>query len=190
MIKKIIIASIICILIITTLALTFSDNSDLLVKSVVPITLIFAVFVTTIVLKKAFGGAKPKNEKLHFSETSNINIENLKPISNRPFFFGIEKKILSDEKLFYDNECLYAINKQNEVARFKLNEICSIKKTSVQINNHRIWEIKIIREDTSEIIFKFSHNYTIWNKNFPQFLELVKQINSNKVKTNFDLFSM
>jgi hypothetical protein len=84
---------------------------------------------------------------------------------------------------------LVAVNKQNEKAVFKLSEISELSRTSTLINNRKIWQIKINRENEPEIIFKFAHNYTIWNKNYPEFIERMNQINPKAVKTKFNLFS-
>lgn len=189
MIKKVFIYTSIYLIVILTLIFAFYDNVNLFIATVMPVSFAFIVFMFVFVFKKSIK-SKPQNNHLIFSDTATINTQNLKEITTRPFLFGIENKIISDENLFYTNDELVAVNKQNEKAVFKLTEITELSRTSTIINNHKIWQIKINRENEAEIIFKFAHNYTIWNKNFPEFIERMNQINPKAVKTKFNLFSM
>lgn len=189
MTQKIFIYSSIYLIVILTLIFAFYDNVNLFIATVMPVSFAFIVFMFVFVFRKSIK-SKPQNNHQIFSDTATINTQNLKEITTRPFLFGIENKIISDENLFYNNDELVAINKQYEKAVFKLTEITELSKTGTQINNRRIWQIRINRENEPEVIFKFTHNYTILNKSFPEFIERMNQVNPKAVKTKFNLFSM
>ena len=152
-------------------------------------SLIFTSLIISFIYKKHFKDFKPIDNEIKYSNSQTSNIQ-LKKISTRPFLFGLEKKFISDDDLFFDNENLYAINNKNQKATFKLTDITEISKTSWEINNRRLWQIKIKQENDKEIVFKFAHNYTIWNKNFLHFHEKIKSINPNVIKTKWNLWSM
>lgn len=114
----------------------------------------------------------------------------MRKISTRPFLFGLEKNFLSDEEFYFDNDHFYAIDNNQQKQIFKLTDITEIKKTYFQINYRRIWQVKIKQDEDREIIFKFAHNYTFWNKNFPLFYKKIKSINPKAVKTKWNLWSM
>lgn len=154
----------------------------------------FSCFVVVVVLfvlvfKNYFSGFKPKNNKVVYTNSSDINSIELKKISSRPFLFGLENKIISDDDLYFDEENLYVINKLSQKASFKLSEITELSKTSVRINNSPIWQIKIKQSET-DITFKFAHNYTLWNKNFVLFHEKLIQINPEIVKSKWSFWRM
>ena len=115
----------------------------------------------------------------------------MKKISSRPWIlFNFEAKWVSEDELYYDEENFYAINRENQKAIFKLTDIIELKRTSNIIRNAKIWQLKIKDKDNKEITFNFTHNYRIWNNNFPLFYNKLKEINPNKVKSKWSLWSM
>ncbi|MBO0592887.1 hypothetical protein I2486_15895 [Cellulophaga sp. E16_2] len=108
----------------------------------------------------------------------------------KPFFFGLEKKIISKEEFYFDHENFYAMHQDLQKKAFKLSAITELKKTSIQITNRRIWQITIKETNNADVVFKFAHNYTLWNKNFALFHEKIKKINPEAIKSKWSLWSM
>ncbi len=153
------------------------------------LSLIFTTLLVRAIYKKHLARFKPKNSEILYSNPQVLNTQ-LKKISTRPFLFGLESKFISNDEFYFDNENFYAINKKSGKAIFKLTDIIEISKTSLKINNRRLWQVKIKQENDKEVVFTFAHNYTIWNKNFSIFYERIKLINPNAIKTKWDLWSM
>ncbi len=115
----------------------------------------------------------------------------LNKISKRPFLLGLERKVISNSDFYFDNENFYAINeKENTKTVFKLAEIIELSKTSIKINNRRIWQVKVNQVNGKEITFRFAHNYTIWNNNFHLFYKKVKSINPSAIKSKWNLWTI
>lgn len=189
MIKRIIILSLIYTIIILVLTLNIDKIENSYVLLLLIISIVYASFIISLIYKKHLKGFKPKNSEIIYLN-SQIPNNQLKKISIRPFLFGLEKKIISDDELFFDEENFYAINNKHQKATFKLADITEISKTTLQINNRKLWQVKIKQDNDKEIVFKFAHNYTIWNKNFPLFYQKIKSINPNAIKTKWNLWSM
>lgn len=47
--------------------------------------------------------------------------------------------------------------------------IGAIKKTNYKLHSRWVWQITIVKNDTLDI-YKFSHNWRLWYKNFINFL--------------------
>ncbi|RWW96717.1 hypothetical protein [Flavobacterium cerinum] len=176
MVKRIVIVSIIYVLFIVAISLNADKIGDYFVLLITISGLIFSFFLIGEIYRKYIIGFKPKNNKITYSNSENTNFQ-LKKISTRPFLFGLEKGLISDDEFYFDDENFYAVNKEFQKAIFKLSDITEISKTSIQINNGRLWQVKIKQGTADEITFKFAHNYTIWNKNFYHFYEKIKLIN-------------
>ena len=113
-----------------------------------------------------------------------------KKISMKPFFFGLEKKLISIEEFYFDHENFYAIHQDLQKKVFKLSTITELKRTATQVNNRRIWQITIQQANATTVVFKFAHNYTLWNKNFAIFHKKIKKINPEAIKSKWSLWSM
>jgi hypothetical protein len=117
--------------------------------------------------------------------------EEIRKISSRPFLFGLEDNLVSDEDFYFDDINFYAIdNKQQRKAVFLLTEIIELSKTSITITNHRVWQVIIHGADNQKIVFKFTHNYTLWNKDFVKFYKKIEQINPAAIKSKWSLWTM
>ena len=114
----------------------------------------------------------------------------LKKISKTPFLLGIEKTFISKEEFYFDDKNFYAINKDLKKVAFKLCDISEIKKTEIKLNNRYIWQVKIKQANDKKEIFKFAHNYTLWNKNFALFYKKVKKLNPQVLKSKWSLWTM
>ena len=124
------------------------------------------------------GDWKKNNEILFANLQEDIDMTKLKKISSRPFFFGLEGRFISDESFYFDDDNLYIIAK-----------ITELKKTSMNINKIRIWQISVGIEG-AEAMFRFANNYTIWNKNFKDFYDKLSNKNSIAVKTKWSYWNL
>lgn len=186
MIKRIVIISLIYAFLVTVITLTLSQKGDGFLIAIVILSVLYAFLIVASVYKKNVSTFKQKNNNLTYSTSG---FKDLHKISTKPFLFGLENKIISDHEFYFDNKHFYAINKDNQTAKFNLKDITEISKTSVQINNHRIWQVKITHNN-EEMIFKFAHNYTLWNKNFVDFYQKVEQLNPSVIKSKWSIWSM
>ena len=132
---------------------------------------------------------KKNNEMLFNDLQEDIDIAQLKKISSRPFFFGLEGRFISDESFYFDNNNLYIIAKNRKAVKVPFTQIAELKKTAININKIRIWQI-IIRKEEVETLFRFAHNYTIWNKNFKEFYDKLSNKNSIAVKTKWSYWNL
>ncbi|SFN56680.1 hypothetical protein SAMN05421594_3273 [Chryseobacterium oleae] len=186
MIKKILILSAIYAFLITGITVTLSQKGDSYLIAIVIVSLIFIFLLVRIIYKKNISGFKPVNNRLNYTHSG---FQNLNKISTKPFLFGIEKNIISDQEFYFDQEHFYTVNSYQQTAKFNLKDIREISKTSVQINNSRIWQVKI-NNNGEEIIFKFAHNYTIWNKNFLEFYRKIEQLNPSAIQSKWNIWTM
>lgn len=151
-------------------------------------SIIFAALLFGLFFKKLFVGFKPNNSDMAYVNSQTPKTE-WKKISTRPRLFGLERKLVSDDELYFDDEHLYAINDKHQEATFKLTDITEVSKTSFEINNRRLWQIKIEPDNDAEIVFKFAHNYSLWNRNFSRFHKKMKLINPSAIKTKWSLWT-
>lgn len=189
MIKRIIIVSIIYVIFIVAISLNADKIGDYFVLLITISSLAFSVFLIREIYSKYSVDFKPKNNKISYSNSESTNFQ-LKKISTRPFLFGLENGLISDDEFYFDDENFYAVNKQFQKAIFKLSDITEISKTSMQINNRRLWQVKIKQGTADEIVFRFAHNYTIWKKDFYHFYEKIKLINPNAIKSKWNLWTI
>jgi hypothetical protein len=186
MIKRIIIITIFYAILITALTLAMPQVDEKYIVILTISGLLFGFLIIREVYKKYSTGFKQKNNSLNYINT---DLKNLNKISTKPFLFGLEKNMVSENEFYFDNDNFYAINNDNQSVKFSLKDITEISKTSFQINNSRIWQVKIHSEH-GEVIFKFAHNYTIWNKNFLTFYEKVKKLNPSVIKSKWSIWTM
>ncbi|KFF08719.1 hypothetical protein [Chryseobacterium luteum] len=163
-----------------------SQKGNTYLSVIVFLGVVFAFLIVRIVYKKNRSGIRQENNKLNYT---NSDFQHLNKISARPFLFGLEKKIISDHEFYFDHENFYAVNPHHQTAKFNLKDITEISKTSVKINNSSIWQIKI-NNNNEEVVFKFAHNYTIWNKNFLEFYRKVEELNPSAIKSKWNIWSM
>jgi hypothetical protein len=92
--------------------------------------------------------------------------------------FFLAEYIRAKSEFYYDKQCLYVVNTKNQVAKHRICDIVEVK-TSIMINDRRIWKIVINNVD-DKIIYKLSNNDTLSNNNFNLFLDKVNA-NSNSI---------
>lgn len=184
MIKRIIIASVIYVplLVIVVLNMHKFENGIFLIPIV---SLMFGGFLVREIYLKVKGEFVEKNSTIHFTDTKPSNIENLNKISQRPFLLGLEKKLVSNYTFYFDENYFYVFNNEGKEEKFALTEITEFSRTSLSINKRRIWNIKLKRLNESELSFKFTGNYTIFNKNFKTFYDKLKSVNPAAVKSEW-----
>lgn len=186
MVKRIILIIALYAIFLVTITLTMSSLENNYLIIIVFSSFVVAFLMGREVYKKYFLDFKVKHQTINY----NHSVPNhLIKISTKPFLFGLEKKLLSDDEFYYDNENFYAINQDNKTAKFNLKDITELGRTGVNINNRNIWQVKI-NDENKELVFKFAHNYTLWNKSFFDFYEKVKTLNPSSIKSKWSLWRM
>ena len=169
-------------LIIYTVALlvivVFILQTDFSILAIIPfIIFYFFIIIYNIILpflKDKQQNENLKKEDIFFFNTSSINIDKLKKIAVKNYY--------------YDNGIFYKINEisQKSIA-IPFTDIIEVSKTDVTINNVRIWKV-IAQHDNKKVTYKFKHNYSLWNNNFPDFLAELKRENPNAKISKFELW--
>ena len=136
-----------------------------------------------------YNGDWKNNEMLFHNLQEDIDITQLKKIWSRPFFFGLKGRFISDESFYFDDENLYITAKNRKAVKVSFSQIAELKKTSININKIRIWQISVGIEG-AEAMFRFANNYTIWNKNFKEFYDKLSNKNSIAVKTKWSYWNL
>ena len=154
-------------------------------------SLVIFVLLSIVIYKKHSAVFNPENNQINYKNATDLTGTELRKISSRPFLFGLEGNLVSDEDFYFDDTNFYAINtKYGRKAVFSLTDIVQLGRTSIIITNHNVWQITLQTVDKNKIVFRFTHNYTIWNKNFSVFHQKVKQINPAIVKSKWSLWTM
>jgi hypothetical protein len=159
---------------------------DILVIAV----LIFSQVIVFIILRKIYNAIFAPKRESSYSDATGLDFSKLKKISSRPFLLGLENKFIDEEELYFDDRQLYAVDRQIKLATFNLENIASLERTSVKINNRTIWKLNIDQADGQMVVFKFAHNFTLWNKSFPEFYELIRAINPQAIKSTWSVWRM
>jgi len=185
MIKRIITISIIYSFVTLMIMLNMSKIENFYISLLAISSLAFVI----ILFKEIKPHLQPKNDQVSYDNFESVKPENFKKISRKPFLFGIEKGFVNEDEFYFDENYLYAI-KKNQKTSFKLTDIIALDKTNTRIGNRYIWQIIIKEENNKEVIYKFVHNYTLFNKNFYKFHEKIKTINSNAVKAKWTIWNL
>lgn len=152
--------------------------------------ILIAGIIIFIVFKYIYKNAKPTVNNIAYGSATVGNLSSAIKISSRPFLFGLEKKFINSEELYFDDQNLYAANKEGQIATFSLLTIKELSCTSVQINKRPVWQIILLQDNADDINFKFTHNYSLWNKSFYHFYLKVQEINPDAVKSKWSLWRM
>ncbi len=190
MLKRIIIISLIYTLIILILTLNMGQLVNSYIFLITASSLLFMGLLFREIFVRKKEEFKQKPNTIVYTKFQKSELESLKKISTKPFLFGIEKYLVSDGEFYFDDANFYAINKDSQKTVYKLTDITELSKTLSPINNRRIWQVKIKTANNREVVFKFAHNYTIWNKNFPLFYKKIKSINPDVVKSKWNLWNV
>lgn len=184
MIKKIIIFSLgFVVILFATILYSLNRYGTISPAFLIIPTLIFAVFFFKNVILPMYKDFKPDNEKLFSNESVKMDTTKLNKISTKPFFFGLEKRLLEDQDYYFDTNYFYSVNKGVKTIKIPLTEISEVSKTNTAINRRTIWQLKATHRN-QQVVFKFTDNYTLINKNFKLFLDQLKTINPNVVKAS------
>ena len=153
------------------------------------LSICFFIYMTWELFNYYNGDWKKNNEMLFNNLQEDIDIAQLKKISLRPFLFGLEGRFISDESFYFDDNNLYIIAKNRKAVKVPFTQIAELKKTAININKIRIWQISV-RIEGAEAMFRFANNYTIWNKNFKEFYDKLSNKNSIAVKTKWSYWNL
>jgi len=141
----------------------------IIIGTVITFSIIGVVF---FVLSKGISGTTKV-------ENNTANIQG-KAISRTTVFFS--SKYVT---CYFDEEYLY-VEQAGAKARFPLKNITEISDTKINLSGGRIWQIKVIDEKGQNMLFKFVPNATIISsKDFLEFLETVRKIDSSVVKSEW-----
>ena len=165
--------------VILLMILVFILQTNFSILTVIPFMLFyFAIIVYSIILpffKNENLIDNSNNDVIIPSDNLSINVENLKKISSKNYFFN-------DGKFYTKNKIA------QKIIAIPFQDILEVTKTSVVINNIRVWKVVAIYNN-KKVTYKFKHNYSLWNSNFPDFLEELKKINPNVNISKFNLWN-
>ena len=153
--------------------------------------LVIFILLSVVIYRKYIVGFKPDNNQIIDQSSADLTMDELKKISSRPILFGLEANLVSDEDFYFDDVNFYAIiTKSSRKAVFPLTDIVELSKTSVIITNNHVWQVILQTKDNNKVVFRFTHNYTIWNMNFHVFYQKINQINPSAVKSKWSVWTM
>ena len=99
-------------------------------------------------------------------------------------------EVFSDESFYFDDKDLfYIVAKDGKAIEVPFDQITELKKTSITINNVKIWQISV-RIEGKDVVFRFAHNYNIWNNNFKEFYNRLSAKNPTVVKTEWSIWNL
>lgn len=120
----------------------------------------------------------------------------VKRLSVRPFLFWLERFFISCESLWFDQNFIYVFDGQKLAARYKFEQILTLEVTKIRINYARIWRIcfagdasKLERGSTNKPEqdgakeYKFVPAASIFEPNFKEFLQILREKNRGAIKT-------
>ena len=147
MLKKIIIAILAYILGIVIIVILFRKERNV-AFSVLFLSIVFSIYIIWEVFSYYKGEWNKNTDKIVFSNLQkDKDIAQLKKISLRPFFFGLESKAVSDESFYFDDKDLfYIVAKDGKAIEVPFDQITELKKTSITINRTKMWcsDLRII----------------------------------------------
>ncbi len=118
----------------------------------------------------------------------NKNLEGML-IRNVPSGYESFKRI-SKKHYSYNNEVLYILNEyEQKVTAIPFSDITAVTRTTVKIKNRRFWKIVALYEG-NEVAFKFRHNYSLGNNNFPNFLKSLKHVNPTAAISKWNIWNV
>lgn len=190
MVLRIVIIAVAFAIVNVGIVMLVNAQDEMFVPLILFSSLIFAVLILREIYKKvAIEFKTTQNAMINYQSHRTNPTDGLRKISKRPFFFGLEKKLISPNEFYFDEQNFYAVNSNGDRAIFALKDIVELSGTSVTISGTRIWKVKIA-SSTGAIEFRLAPNYTIWNKSFKIFYQKVKSINPDAIKTKWTLWRM
>ncbi len=157
----------------------FVLQTDYSILTIVPFTLLyFFIIIFNIILpflKEKQQKNNLRNDAIFFSNTSPINVDKLKKIAAKNYYF--------DEAFFY-----YINDMTKKTIAIPFLDILEVTKTSTVNNNVCKWRVIAICND-KKVSYTFKHNYFFWNSNFPDFLDEVKRVNPKVNISTFNLWN-
>lgn len=109
---------------------------------------------------------------IEFKNRTNLDLYALTRISAPPvlLFFGLENFFLNRSVFYFDENNLYKITRKDPVIQHKLSSIIEARKTSVMVNERRVWKI-IIKDSDKQIGYRITSRHN----NFNLFLEKISE---------------
>ncbi|MEA1847612.1 hypothetical protein U9K52_01700 [Chryseobacterium sp. MHB01] len=194
-IKRILFLTLLYAAVTVVMTLTRSQEKSF-IPILIAINIVFAVLLTLLIytyFRFSKQNTFPNKDQLPRNPISHVNnnfdSKSVFKISQQPFLFGLEKGLISNKDFYYDQDFFYAVDEAGAVSTYNLTDISELSGTATQINNSRIWQLKII-QDSETVEYRFAHNFSIWNKNFLNFYYRVKQIRPEAIKSKWSLWRM
>jgi len=165
-------------LIVYTVALlmvvVFILQTEFSILTIVPFTLLyFFIIIFNIILP--FLNDNLKNEDVPVLSTTSINVNKLKKIATNNYY--------------YQSGIFYHINKITQKSiTIPFADIFEVSKTDIVTNNVRVWKV-IAQYNNKKVTYKLKQNYSLWNNNFPDFLEELKRENPNVILSKVNLWN-
>ena len=117
-------------------------------------------------------------------------------LSVRPFMFWLERFFISCESLWFDQDFIYAFDRQKLAAKYKFEQILTLEVTKIRINHARIWRIRFASgaselerggadkpEQDGASEYKFAPAASIFTPSFKEFLQILREKNRGAIKT-------
>ncbi|WP_194852367.1 hypothetical protein [Nonlabens antarcticus] len=189
MIKKLVLLSTVYTLIAVILVINSQHQN--FIPILLGVSILYFVLMTWGVLKIVNSNVNPITTEVKYQDREIAKSSSLNKISTTPFVLNIwlGKKPIQEAAFYFDNFNFYVITKDEKKAIYSFHEIFEVSKTLLKINNRRIWQVKV-RKNEEEVIFRFTHNWSIWNYNFPTFLKKITEINPKALKSKWGFWSI
>ena len=156
--------------------IVFIIQADSSIIMIVPVTIVYFFVVINYLV-------------IPFLKSKNLKNMEGKLIRNVPSGYESFKRI-SKKHYSYNNEVLYILNEyEPKVTAIPFSDITAVTRTTVKIKNRWFWKIVALYEG-NEVAFKFRHNYSLGNNNFPNFLISLKHVNPTAVISKWNIWNV
>lgn len=124
-----------------------------------------------------------KKRAEEFKKRTNLELSQLNRLSHPPtlFLFGLWQYFFQKPTLYFDEENLYYIKKNEPIVIHPISSIKELRKTPVMVNDVKVWKI-IIGKPGEQTVYRFRTFL-----NFNLFMEKVKE-NPNAVVDGWGIF--
>lgn len=171
--------------ILVVLIALFTDNILLVVLTFIPFVGLLVYSFLQIYLPYRNGLEEADAQIIPNMDTAEVTSNSFKLISTKPLLANL---VIPDNTYLFDQDYIYQMGASG-VVKIRISDIVEIGRTGTKLSNRSIWFVKSNHEGAM-ITFRFAHNYTLWNHNFTDFLDLVRRVNPNAKIKNFSIWTM
>lgn len=156
--------------------IVFIIQTDFSIVMIVPFTIVYFFVVINYLV-------------IPFLKSKNLESMDGMLFRNLPSGYESFRRI-SKKHYSYNDEVLYILNEyEQKVIAIPFADIKEVRRTAVKIKNRRFWKV-VALHNNEEVTFKFRHNYTFWNNNFPKFLRKLKRVNPDVVTSRWNVWNI